>query len=127
MTFRPNGIAPIPDGPFRFGAQDGAVARAWQYVWDRLDRTQAKDGRELADLAAKHYSLKPLSVVAVLHRMATAGVLEREAREVKVTAERDLRVRDAAGKPVKDERGRYIKRTMPYETTRTRTFYRIAK
>jgi hypothetical protein len=85
---RPNGIAPIPDGSYRFGAKGGRMAQAWQYVWDRLDRTHWRNGQELADQAAEAFDVKRASVAEMLSRMRGAGVLEQELIPVDTTYRR---------------------------------------
>jgi hypothetical protein len=85
---RPNGIAPVPSGTYRFGAKGGRMAQAWQYVWNRLDHTTFKNGQELADLAAKEFGVKRASVAEMLSRMRSTGVLEQELIPVPTTYSR---------------------------------------
>lgn len=102
---RPNGIAPSTSR-FRSGAKGGKVARAWQHVWDQLDRTEFKEAVPLAWAAADKFDLKPSSVLAHLHLMASEGILERKQDTVAVQVERPA--------------GKF------FTSTRNRTFYRIA-
>jgi hypothetical protein len=84
---RQNGVAPSPEG-FRLGGKGGTLARAWQYVWDRLDRAEFRQGQELAEEAGRKYALKPVSIMTLLHRMAKEGVLANETRLVEVEVQR---------------------------------------
>lgn len=84
---RPNGVAPSPEG-FRLGGKGGTLARAWQYVWDRLDATDFRQGQELAEEAGRKYALKPVSIMTLMHRMAKEGVLDNEVRLIEVQVQR---------------------------------------
>jgi hypothetical protein len=55
------------------------LGRAWQYAWKHLaeNREIWVDGNELADVAAETEGLSAATMVGVLTRAATAGVLER--------------------------------------------------
>jgi hypothetical protein len=106
QTTHPNGIAPSTSR-FKVGAKGGKVARAWQHVWDQLDRDNFKEAVPLAWRAAEKYDLKPASVLAHLHLMAHEGILERKQDSVPVEVERP--------------KGRF------FTSTRKRTFYRISK
>lgn len=97
---RPNGIAPSPGG-FRLGGKSGALARAWQYVWDRLSTAEYVQAQELAKEAALKHVLRPISVMTLIHRMVKEGALEGEKRSVQVTSERTVKSRGADGKIVK--------------------------
>jgi len=82
-TTQPNGAAPtkvlLADGrDITLGGKGGRLALAWQHVWDRLDRTEWKSARDLAESAAEEYDLKRISVTEMLCRMATSGVLEQK-------------------------------------------------
>jgi hypothetical protein len=102
-TARPNGAAPEGDR-FRMGARGGRTGQAWQYVWDRLDRVEYRDGVELAHEAADHYGLKYTSVASHLRLAVREGYLATENREVTV--------------PV-------VKHGVEKLGSRVRTFYRI--
>lgn len=77
-TERPNGIAPVNAGTYRLGAKGGRMARAWQYIWDRLDRNDFKGSLELSREAAEKFDLKPVSVSEMLCRMRAGNVLEQK-------------------------------------------------
>lgn len=66
------------------GARGGDTARAWQYVWSRLDRQEYRDGTELAREAAAAFSLKPTSVISHLRLAVREGWLETDNRWVEV-------------------------------------------
>lgn len=87
MTIRPNGTAPSSTR-YKVGAKGGDVARAWQYIWDRLDRTEYRDGTQLSEQAGRIFHLKPISIQSHLHRMASEGVLETEIRPADTTVTR---------------------------------------
>lgn len=101
---RPNGVAPSTSR-YAVGAKGGHVARAWQWIWDRLDHTTFKEGQALADEAARVFHILPISIMSHLHRMAKEGVLQTEVRPTETTVKR-------AGKE--------------HTATRKRTYFRIA-
>jgi DNA-binding PadR family transcriptional regulator len=77
----PNGEAPTA-GAYKLGGKGGKVAQAWQFIWDRLDRTEYRDGTQLAEQAAVEFRILPQSIISHLHRMAKEGHLETEVRPV---------------------------------------------
>lgn len=83
MTTRimPNGPAPT-GGRYRFGAKGGRMADAWQFIWDRLDADEYRDGVQLAEQAAVTFRVLPVSIISHLHRMAKEGHLETDLRPV---------------------------------------------
>jgi hypothetical protein len=83
MNDMPNGPAPKGDR-FRMGARGGATAKAWQYFWDRLDRSEFRDGTELARAAAEAFHLKDTSVISHLRLAVREGWLDTENRWVQV-------------------------------------------
>lgn len=84
----PNGTAPNTSlganraGTFRMGAKGGRTAEAWQYVWDRLDRTEFQRGDLLATEVAEKFDLKYSSVMELLSRMRRIGFLEQVMKPV---------------------------------------------
>ena len=108
---RPNGDAPTTSpganrgGTFRLGAKGGKGADAWQYVWDRLDRTDWKRGDLLAQEAAQEFGLKLTSVVELLSRMRAQGNLDQKMIPIETT---------------------YLRYGKPYTANRPRVHYRIA-
>lgn len=101
-TLHPNGIAPIPEGYRNNGAKGGKVAQAWQHVWDRLSRTEYRDGVQLAEEAARALDIQAASVRAVIHRAAQAGLLAAEKGHTGLT-----RHRGTSTHPVKQARTFY--------------------
>lgn len=97
MAIRPNGTAPS-SARYRVGAKGGDVARAWQYIWDRLDRTEYRDGTALSEEAGRIFHLKPISIQSHLHRMASEGVLETEVRPAATRVTRGGKTHDATRK-----------------------------
>ena len=87
MKTSPNGTAPSGTR-YRMGAKGGVVARAWQYVWDRLSTTEHRDAILLADEAAEKFGIKAASVRAHMYAMVREGVLETALREVTTTVTR---------------------------------------
>jgi Mn-dependent DtxR family transcriptional regulator len=87
------------------GAKGGKVALAWQYIWDRLNKQEYKDGAALCREAAEKFNIQPLSIQSHLHRMASEGILETEARKMKTTVTRN---------------------GIEHQATRARTHFRIA-
>ncbi len=86
------------------------VFPAWQDMWDRLRASQdALDGRLLAEAVAPEHDLSADTLWAVLSRAAAAGLLTRESRAVAITVNRTIK-----------GEAREI------QSTRARTFYRIA-
>lgn len=91
---RPNGTAPMRSlgankgGSFRLGAKGGRSADAWQYIWDRLDRTEWRYGMDLATEAAERFNLKLVSVVEMLSRMRASGVIEQTKLPIPTTYHR---------------------------------------
>jgi hypothetical protein len=77
----PNGRAPTGE-KYKLGAKGGRMADAWQHIWDRLDRTEYRDGVSLAESAATAFRVLPVSIVSHLHRMAKEGFLETDIRYV---------------------------------------------
>jgi hypothetical protein len=106
VTTHPNGIAPTASGNYRLGAKGGRMAQAWQYIWDRLSRTDWKGSMELAQDAAEQFNLKPITVSEMLCRMRASGVIEQ------------------TRKPVETH---YVRKGKPYTSYRPRVHYRIAK
>jgi 7-cyano-7-deazaguanine synthase in queuosine biosynthesis len=110
-TTHPNGIAPTRSvgsnkgGTFEIGAKGGRHALAWQYIWDRLDRTEWRYARELAEQAAAEYDLKVVSIIEMLSRMRAAGALEQKMLPIPTT---------------------YVQRTRTFTANRNRVHYRIA-
>lgn len=100
---QPNGPAPEGDR-FHIGARGGRTGQAWQHVWDHLDRTEYRDGIELAREAAAAFGLKEISVSAHLRLAVREGWLQTENRWVDVT---------------------YVKAGKEITGRRLRTFYRI--
>jgi len=76
VTTHPNGIAPTHAGTYTLGAKGGRMAKAWQFIWDKLGDEFA-DGLRLANQAAAEFDLKPLTVSEMLCRMRRAGVIEQ--------------------------------------------------
>lgn len=101
----PNGIAPVSSGQYKLGAKGGRMAKAWQYIWDRLDRTEWKGSLELAGEAAVEFGLKPVSVSEMLCRMRASGVIEQT----------------MIATPTE-----YVRRGKPFTANRPRVHYRIA-
>lgn len=105
MKRHPNGIAPtVAHG--NKGNKGGAVAQAWQYVWDRLSTTEYVDAVGLAIEAGKIFTIQPESVRAHMYAMVREGVLEAQNTYVQTSVTRN-------GK------------TFP--ARRKRAFYRIAE
>lgn len=105
MSDHPNGAAPAGD-KFRMGARGGATSQAWQYIWDRLDRTEFRDGTELAREAADECSIKDTSIISHLRLAVRERWLETCNREVVV--------------PV-------VRNGQTHHYKRMRTFYRIGR
>jgi hypothetical protein len=107
----PNGLAPARSigvnkgGSFQLGAKGGRTALAWQYVWDRLDRTEWRYGLTLAEEAANEYGLKLVSVIELLSRMRASGAIEQKMIAVPTT---------------------YVRYGKPFTAQRKRVHYRIA-
>ena len=75
--------APLIDPENNYPSPDYQVGRAWVDVWARLqESTDALDGRVLADEIAPVHDLVPATIVGVLSRAATAGLLTKEGRTV---------------------------------------------
>lgn len=91
---RPNGVAPS-SSRYKVGAKGGDVARAWQYIWDRLDRHTFKDGQTLAAEAGRVFHLMPISIMSHLHRMAQEGILETEVKPAQTVVLRGGKEHDA--------------------------------
>lgn len=88
VATHPNGIAPVPDGRYRFGAKGGISAQAWQTAWDMLKRTAWTNGAELAEKVAEQHGLKTSSVAELLSRMRASGTIERKMIPVETTYQR---------------------------------------
>jgi len=112
ITERPNGIAPLPLIGNK-GNKGGAVARAWQEIWDQLSRTRFTDSVELANSVARKYGIKAISLQTHMHRMAAEGILEKERRRATVKVNR----------MATNAKGEKIPST--YDAHIPRTFYRI--
>lgn len=83
---------PAPGGEaYRLGAKGGVMALAWQYVWDRLSRTEWRDGVALSLAAGEAFDVKPASVLSHLHRMAREGVIV--GKQINVDGTRGVRPR----------------------------------
>jgi hypothetical protein len=74
----PNGTAPA-SGPrgTRLGVRGGAVGQGWQMIWDQLSRHAWLEGQTVSEEVAAELSIQPTSMIALLHRMAAEGILER--------------------------------------------------
>lgn len=83
----PNGPAPAGD-LFHMGARGGKTGQAWQYVWDRLDSADFRDGTELAREAAAAVGIKDISVLAHLRLAVREQWLETDNRFVPVEVTR---------------------------------------
>jgi hypothetical protein len=92
----------VPDISPGYPSKGAQLGPAWTKIWRALERSgsEFQDGHELAARVAKTTGLAPATLVALISRAAKAGLLEREARQVKV---------------------KIVKRS----GMRTRTFYRI--
>lgn len=61
----------------------GRIGPAWQKMWDRLQASgDFMDGRELAAEVSEEVELKASTLVALISRAASAGLLDREQRWV---------------------------------------------
>lgn len=120
-TTHPNGIAPVDSGTYQLGAKGGRMARAWQYVWDRLDRKHYVGAMELAHDAAREFDLKPVSVSEMLCRMRAAGVIEQTwAQEPTVYLRKRQRRADESDEDYTNVEAR------EFTAMRSRVHYRIA-
>lgn len=79
----PNGTAPA-SGPrgTRLGVRGGKVGQGWQMIWDRLNRHTWLEGQTAAEEVAHSLDIQPTSMIALLHRMAAEGILERTLKPV---------------------------------------------
>lgn len=111
-TQQPNGPAP-GFSRYNIGRQDGKVARAWQYAWDQMSRTEWSGGRELAERAAARFGLKAVSLMTHFSRMAAEGVLEVKRQPLPQQAARRVRLKDGT------------ERISHYTTHQPTAFYRI--
>ena len=100
---RPNGIAPLPSRGNK-GNKGGRVARAWQEIWDSLDKHTWRDGYELADMVGRRHDLARVTVLSHLSLMASEGVLSRRHEYVQVRVQRG---------------------SQEFDSMRKHTFYRI--
>jgi hypothetical protein len=98
---QPNGEAPAVQA-YSFGPR---MAKAWQDLWNRLDRVKFIEAIELAEAVAEQHDLKPSSLISHLHRMASEGHLAHEVRSVQVPVTRQ---------------------GSSFTAKRNRTFYKIA-
>jgi hypothetical protein len=74
----PNGTAPA-SGPrgTRLGVRGGKVGQGWQKIWDQLSRQAWTEGQTVSEQVAHELDIQPASMIALLHRMAAEGILER--------------------------------------------------
>ena len=83
-------IPPAPDltegwrqGRPGYPSRGKKLGPAWAYCWTELHRSEEwTDGRELATEAAERFDLKEATVAQLLTRMATAGLIARDHRQV---------------------------------------------
>lgn len=91
VTTHPNGKAPSCRD-YKLGGKGGATALAWQHVWDRLSRTEFRDGHVLAEEASRAMvdaRVLPDSIRAQMYAAVRDGYLETEQQLVETTAFRD--------------------------------------
>jgi hypothetical protein len=79
----PNGTAPA-SGPrgTRLGVRGGKVGQGWQMIWDQLSRSTWTEGQTVSEQVAHELNIQPASMIALLHRMAAEGILERQLQQV---------------------------------------------
>ena len=95
-----------PDISPNYPSKGRKLGPAWARIWSMLDNALVPlDGKELADTVAAEQDLAPATLVALLSRAASAGLLTKEPKDVKIE-------RSQADKPMRP-------------TTRTRMFYSI--
>lgn len=80
--------------PGTYPSPSKRIGKAWAGAWAELSALapgEYLDGTELAQRAAEPHGLKPVTVVSLLTRAATEGILERKA--VRVETRRGPRTR----------------------------------
>jgi hypothetical protein len=79
-----------PDLTPGYPSKGPRLGPVWKDVWTYLQASPEKwhDAWALADVLAPKYDLEPLSIVQLMSRMATGGILEREKRPVTTTITR---------------------------------------
>lgn len=78
-----------PDLTPGYPSKGKRLGPAWKDAWAELTAaTDPLDGWALANKIAPEYDMEPLSIVQLLSRMATGGILEREQRMVETTISR---------------------------------------
>jgi len=87
----------IPNVRYPNGGYPSGGARlgpAWADIWRALARTpeEFQDGYPIAERVAKKYEMSPATLIGLIKRAATAGLLEREPRMVN-TGKRGNRAR----------------------------------
>ena len=79
-----------PDLTPGYPSKGPRLGPVWKDVWAELQASPEtwRDAWVLADRLAPAYDLEPLSVVQLMSRMATGGILERVRRPVQTTITR---------------------------------------
>lgn len=79
-----------PDLTPGYPSKGPRLGPVWKDVWAELQASpdEWKDAWAVADRLAPRYDLEPLSIVQLMSRMATGGILLREKRPVETTITR---------------------------------------
>lgn len=78
-----NALAPdITEG---YPSKGRKVGPAWNALWEALRGEDYQDGRELSARIAAEYEVQQATLVAMLSRAHTAGLLDKDIRMVKGT------------------------------------------